>query len=61
VYIKAQPVVPAVTIPIAVAIRLEITRLQDIEFETEQTPNDSLLQYMEAEQARGVKEWVTNF
>lgn len=59
-YIKSAPVLPVETIPIAVAIRLERTRLQDIEFETGETPNNWLLQYMESEQARGVKEWVTN-
>lgn len=59
-YIKSAPVFPVETIPIATAIRLERTRLQDVEFETNQKPNDSILKYMEAERARGVKEWVTN-
>ena len=48
------------SIPIEVAIRMERTRLQDLEFETDTKPNDSLLRYMENERARGVKEWVTN-
>lgn len=60
-YIKASPVCPVETIPIEVAIRIERTRLQDIEFDTDSKPNDSLLKYMEQEQARGIKEWVTNF
>lgn len=48
------------SIPIEVAIRRERTRLQDLEFETDTKPNDSLLRYMENERARGVKEWVIN-
>lgn len=59
-YIKSEPIYPVETISIDVAIRLERTRLQDLEFETDETPNDSLLKYMEAERSRGVKEWVTN-
>lgn len=49
------------TIPIEVAIRLEQTRLQDLEFETNEEQSDWLLRYMHSERRRGVREWVTNF
>jgi len=49
------------TIPIEVAIRLEQTRLQDLEFDTDKKQSDWLLQYMHNERRRGVREWVTNF
>ena len=60
--ITAKPVMTKVeTIPIEVAIRLEQTRLQDLEFDTDKKQSDWLLQYMHNERRRGVREWVTNF
>lgn len=59
-YIESQPVLRVETIPIEVAIRKERTRLQDIEWETDQRPSDWLLRYMESERRRGVTVWVTN-
>lgn len=60
-YLQSTPVVAAELECISKAIRVERAHLQDIEFETDQVPNDSYLKYLEAEKGRGVTFIVTNF
>jgi len=60
-YPDSSPVVVPEFEDITVAIRKERTRLQDIEFDTGETPSDSWLQYLESEKARGIDRIVTNF
>ena len=53
----ANPVVPVSSIPIEVAIRLERNRIFDIEFETDERPDDSTLNRMYNLQAMGQSCW----
>lgn len=58
-----KPMIPVITPefePIDKAIRLERTRLQDIEFETDTKPNDAYLRYLLAEKKRGIKNLIVN-
>lgn len=59
--LEANPVVKAELECIDKAIRVERAHLQDIEFETDEIPNDSYLQYLKSEKGRGVRYIVTNF
>lgn len=59
-YIEPCPVIVPEFEPIDKAIRLERTRLQDIEFETDTKPNDSYLRYLLAEKRRGIKSLIVN-
>ena len=47
--------------PIEVSIRRERLRLQDIEFDTDETPSYWYLNYLISEADRGVKYTVLNF
>ena len=58
--ITSNPVVVVDLEPIEVAIRKERTRLQDIEFETGETPSTWLIEFMCTERARGILTWPTN-
>lgn len=58
--IPSKPVVEVELEPIEVTIRREQTRLQDIEFNTDAKPNTYHLEYLRAERARGVTQWVVN-
>lgn len=58
--IEPNPVITPEFDPIDKAIRIERTRLQDIEFETGKTPNDSHLRYLLAEKRRGIKNLIIN-
>ena len=60
-YKPFNPIVPVELEPIEVAIRRERQRLQDIEFDTGEQPNTSLIEYMVMERARGITTWVINF
>ena len=60
-YKPFKPIVPVKLEPIEVAIRRERQRLQDIEFDTGEQPNTSLIEYMVMERARGITTWVINF
>ena len=46
--------------PIEVKIRREQTRLQDIEFETDEQPSRWYLEYLHAERRRGITKCPTN-
>lgn len=59
--LEANPVVKVELECIDKAIRIERAHLQDIEFETDEIPNDSYLKYLKSEKARGIKHIVTNF
>ena len=53
----ANPVGRVNTLPIEKAIRIELTRLSDIEFETGERPDDSTLQRMYNLKAMGMSCW----
>ena len=58
--IEPNPVVPFELESIDAAIRRQRAHLQDIEFATGTTPKDGVLDYMLAEKARGMQQWVVN-
>ena len=59
-YIESKPVAVFELEEIDITIRRERARLQDVEFETGIAPVSFLLDYMLAEKARGVQQWVVN-
>ena len=61
IYKSFKPIVPAKTIPIEVAIRLERNKLFDLEFETGETQSDAYLVYLKNERKRGITNIVVNF
>ena len=59
-YIESKPVAVFELEEIEIAIRRERARVQDVEFETGIAPVSGILNYMLAEKARGVQQWVVN-
>lgn len=58
--IEPKPVLAVEFEDIDIAIRRERARVQDVEFDTGVAPVSGVLNYMLAEKARGVQQWVVN-